>query len=120
MARKSSGGEGLALLGLLGVFFGIAWLVSGRGQDNSPLVPDALEDQIDLAVDKLNERFGHQWVTRRLDELQAYLEWTYPHVAGLVYALHAVEKQSIWWTPGTKLALSQTKKQAALRMVRGY
>ena len=117
MAKKSSG-EGWALLGLLGVFVGLAWLASGRGQDNSPLVPDALENQIDFAVDKLNERFGHQWVTLGLDELQGHLESTYPQIAGLVYALLTVEQQSINWPRITKLALSQTKKQATLHMVR--
>ena len=118
MARKSSG-EGWVLLGL-GVFVGLAWLVSGRGQDNSPLVPDALENQIDFAVDKLNNQFGHQWVTFGLDKLQGYLEKTYPQIALLVYTLLAVEQQSIRWVPMTKLALSQTKKQTALRMLRRY
>lgn len=120
MARKSGGGEGLALLGLLGVFFGLAWLVSGRGQDNSPLVPDPLEDQIDRAVDSLNKWFGHQWVTFTLNQLQAHLERTRPEVAWLVYTLLAVEQESINWPRMTKLALSQRKKQTALRMIRGY
>lgn len=119
MARKS-GGEGWAVLGVLGVFLGLAYLISGRGQNNSPLVPDALEDQIDLAVDSLNQRFGHQWVTLGLDELQGHLEKTYPQIAWLVYALLAVEQQSVSWPLMTKLMLSQTKKQAALRMLRRY
>jgi hypothetical protein len=119
MARKSSG-EGWALLGLVGVFFGLAWLASGRGQNNSPLVPDALEDQIDLAVDSLNQQFGHQWVTLGLDKLQGHLEKTYPQIAWLVYTLLAVEQQSINWQLMTKLAMSQAKKQAAVRMARGY
>lgn len=119
MARKSSG-EGWALLGLVGAFIGLAWLVSGRGQNNSPIVPDALEDQIDLAVDSLNQRFGHQWVTLGLDQLQAHLEKTYPQIAWLVYALLSVEQQAINWPLTTKLAMSQTKKQAAIRMARGY
>lgn len=119
MAKKSSG-EGWVVLGLLGVFVGLAWLVSGRGQDNSPLIPDGLENQIDFAVDKLNKQFGHQWVTFGLDELQGHLEKTYPQIAWLVYTLLAVEQESISWPLMTKLALSQTKKQTVLRMVRSY
>jgi hypothetical protein len=117
MARKSSG-EGWILFGI--AFVSLAWLISGRGQNNSPLVPDALEDQIDFAVDSLNKQFGPQWVTLGLDRLQAHLESTYPQIAWLVYGLLAVEQQSIHWLPMTRLALSQTKKQAALRMARGY
>ncbi|HEY5885137.1 MAG TPA: hypothetical protein VIT88_10645 [Pyrinomonadaceae bacterium] len=118
MARKSSG-EGWALLGLLGVFVSLAVLISGRGENNSPFVPDAVENQIDFAVDRLNERFGHQWVTYGLDRLQGHLESTYPQIAWLVYALLAVEQQSIRRLPMTKLALSQTKKHTAIRMLRG-
>ncbi|HKO35314.1 MAG TPA: hypothetical protein VJV21_02465 [Pyrinomonadaceae bacterium] len=118
MAKKSSG-EGWALLGL-GVFVTLAILISGRGQENSPLVPDFLEDQIDFAVDALNKQFGHQWATLALDKLQGHLERTYPQIAWLIYALLAVEQQSIRWLPMAKLALSQTKKQNALRMARGY
>jgi hypothetical protein len=119
MARKSSG-EGWALVGVVGAFIGLAWLLSGRGQNNSPLVPDALEDQIDLAVESLNQQFGHQWVTLGLDKLQGHLEKTYPQIAWLVHALLAVEQQSINWQLMPKLAMGQTKKQAALRMARGY
>jgi hypothetical protein len=117
MARKSSG-EGWALLGLVGAFFGLAWLVGGRGQNNSPLIPDPLEDQIDLAVDSLNEGFGHQWVTYALDEIQRYLKWTHPHVAWLVYRLHNVEQQSQGWTLMTKQVKSLTKKQLAMQLAR--
>src|SRR5688572_13383527 len=109
MARKSNG-EGWVLFGV--AFLSLAYLISGRGPTNSPFVPDALEDQIDLAVDSLNEGFGHQWVTYGLDRLQGHLERTYPQIAWLVYALHAVEQQSLNWPLMTKLAMSQTKKQA--------
>lgn len=115
MAKKG-GGEGWALLGLAAAFVGLAWLTAGRGQNNnSPLIPDGLEDQIDLAVDSLNKRFGHQWVNFGLNVLQAYLERTQPQVAGLVRVVYAVEQQSKgnFW-PMTGL----DKRHAAVQMVR--
>src|ERR671914_148444 len=101
MARKSGGGGGWVLLGAA---FLLAYLIGGRAQNNSSLIPDPLEDQIDRAVDSLNKWFGHQWVTRALDELQAYLEWAHPEIAWLVYALHDVEQQSQGWTLMAKQA----------------
>ena len=120
MAKKGGGGggEGWALLGLAATFVGLAWLTSGRGQNNSPLVPDSLEDQIDLAVDSLNKHFDHQWVNYGLDALQAYLERTQPQVAWLVRVLYAAEQQSKGWPLMTKQAKSQAKKQVAIRMAR--
>lgn len=112
MARKG-GSEGWALLGLLATFVSLAWLISGRDENNSPLIPDALEDQIDLAIDSLNKYYGHQWVTFGLNAAQGYLERTQPHVAWLVHVLYAVEQQSIGWPLMNKLAMSQTKKSTA-------
>lgn len=118
MANKG-GGEGWVLLGLIGAFVGLAWLTGGRGQNNSPLIPDSLEDQIDLAVDSLNKHFDHQWVNFGLNALQTYLERTQPQVAWLVRVLYAVEQQSKGWPPMTKQAKSQAKKHAAIEMARG-
>lgn len=67
---------------------GLAWLTTGRGQDNSPLIPDKIEDRIDFVVNSLNKRFGSQWVTFGLDALQGYLEKAFPQVAGLIHAVY--------------------------------
>jgi len=117
MAKKG-GGDGWALLGFGAAFVALAWLTSGRGQNNSPLIPDSLEDQIDLAVDSLNRHFDHQWVTYGLNALQTHLERTQPQVAWLVRVLYEVEQQSKGWPPMTKQAKSQAKKQAAIGMAR--
>jgi hypothetical protein len=110
---KSGGNDGwkVALL-FAGAFVGLAILTGGRGEQNSPLVPDILEDQIDRAVAGLNRIFGRQWVNNRLDYLQAQLELAMPGVAALVSVLHWAEQQ---FGPRAGAA----KKQAAIRLLRG-
>ena len=37
---------------------------AGRGEENNAaLIPDDLEDRIDLVVTRLNAQFGQRWVT---------------------------------------------------------
>lgn len=113
--RKNSGGDGgWALLGLLAAFVGIAYLTSGRGEDDSPQIPNELEGRIDFVVAILNQRFGHQWVTFGLDVLQAHLERAFPQVAALVNAVYSAE-QAYRHIPKAGYA----KKQAAVQMARG-
>ena len=109
MAKKGDGGGGWILLLLAAA--GLIYLTSGRGEDDSPQIPNELEDQIDFVVAALNERFGHQWVTFGLDVLQAHLERAFPQVAALVHAVYSAE-QAYRHMPKAGYA----KKQAAVRM----
>ncbi len=66
----------------------LAYLQRGRGKANAPLIPDAVENQIDRVVAALNRTFGHQWVNSALDTLQGRLEQALPgmnHVLSAVY-----------------------------------
>ncbi len=113
MAKKGGGEELVALLGLGAAFVGLAWLVSGRGQNNSPLIPDRLEDKIDLVVESLNKQFGHEWVTYGLNILQAHIERTLPQIAWLVRVLYMAE-QAYRYMPKA----GNNKKQYVLQMAR--
>lgn len=93
MAKKGDG-EGWALLGFLIAALGLIYLKTGRGEDDSPLIPNTLEGKIDLVVAALNRHFGHQWVNLGLNVLQTHLERTVPQVAALVNAIYEVEKIS--------------------------
>jgi hypothetical protein len=93
-----SGGDDLVKavgigLAVVGTFWFLSYLQSGRGtSNNSPLVPDAIEDPMDRVVEALNDAFGHQWVTRTLNVLQAHIQRTMPEVAGLVSLVHWAEQ----------------------------
>ena len=113
MAKKGGGDDGLGLVLLALAGLGLAWLIGGRGKTNSPVIPDKLEEQIDLVVESLNEQFGHQWVDLGLSALQAYLERTLPQVAWLVNAVYAAE-QAYRNIPKAGYA----KKQVALQRAR--
>lgn len=111
MAKKGGGDGGWALLGLLLAAVGLIYLKTGRGEDDSSLIPNTLEGKIDLVVAALNQRFGHQWVNLGLDILQAHIERTVPQVAALVNAVYSAE-QAYRHIPKAGYA----KKQAAIRM----
>lgn len=114
MGRKKDGDGweklGLALLAL--VVGGLVYHAqTGRGEENdSALIPNNLERDIDRVVAALNDQFGHQWVDWGIEALRSYLRRTLPHVAALVDMVSAVELQSRRW-PMT----SQAKKQAAIQ-----
>lgn len=95
----------LATAGILGGGLLLAWLVTGVGKEkNSPLVPDAIEDHLDAAVEHLNRRFGRRWVNMGLHALQRGLESILPSwVVGLV---HAAEVH------GTQNGFSGSQKKA--------
>jgi hypothetical protein len=112
MAKKGGGG-GWALLGFGSAVILLAYLTSGRGEENSPIIPDSLEDKIDLVVDRLNKKFGSQWVTFGLDVLQAHLQRTVPQAAWLVNAVYSAEQAY-----GYIQKAGATKKQAALQSAR--
>jgi hypothetical protein len=113
MAKKDSD-DLLVFLGVATVVaIGYAWLTSGRGQNNSPLIPDRLEDQIDLVVEELNKEFGHQWVTYRLNDLQSHIERTWPQLTAWVRLLLLAEQA---YSHISKAG--SAKKQYALQMAR--
>ena len=95
---------------MIGVVALMAYAVSGRGKNNSSLLPDAIEDQIDRVVAKLNQMFGERWVTAGLNYLQSRMALAMPGAAAFVNAVHWVE-QNYAGQPGP------VKKQAALQML---
>ena len=112
---KRGGDNALVALGvtaLLG-FVAMAYLKTGRGQINSPLVPDRIEDPIDRVVATLNNIFGRKWVTAGLNALQAQLHVTLPGMASLVDAVYWAE-QNYGHLAGA------AKKQLAKRYAMGY
>lgn len=73
----------------------VLYLATGKGEKNSPFIPDALEDQIDAAVDALNRRFGRVWVDHGLAALDEALRAALPSaIVGLLDAIVAVEQQT--------------------------
>lgn len=110
MAKRGGGDAGTVLFAIGGVVL-LAWLLSGRGKQNSPLVPDAIENQLDRLVDALNGKFGHRWVAYGLDFLQAYLQRALPGPAGLLNTVLWVE-QTYAHLPGS------AKKQLAIDALR--
>ena len=120
MTRGKGGGDdwGRFLLVLLGLSVGavaLYYLESGRGEEsNAALIPDRLEDQIDLAVRRLNERFGHDWVKLGLDALESYLKIVLPwQVVTMVGAIYQIELMS-----EANQINRFSKQQAALRLLR--
>jgi hypothetical protein len=91
------------------------YLVGGRGKENNAaLMPDRLEDQIDLVVEELNNQFGKQWVNEGLDRIQNSLQRALPlPLVAAVYAVELMSKNNFWPISG------YDKKQAALRRLRG-
>jgi len=113
---KRGGDDGWVLGALLVAGVGAlvyAYAKSGRGENNSPVIVDAIEDPIDRVVAALNQLVGRNWVNYGLDYLQARIERTMPGVAGLVNVVLWAE-QAHRQFPGSGAA----KKQAALRLTR--
>lgn len=118
MAKK--GGDDIwKLLGIIGGgIVGLTildYLLGGRGKENNAaLMPDRLEDQIDLVVEELNNQFGKQWVNKGLDWIQNSLQRALPlPVVAAVYAVELISKNNLWPMSGP------AKKQAAVRRLRG-
>jgi len=113
---KRGGGDGwilaLGAVAVMGLLY--AYAQTGKGENNSPLIPDSIEDRIDRVVSALNQTFGSWWVDRGFDAVRAYVERTMPEVAWLVNALFRVEQEYSHIRNAGRI-----KKQAALRLVRG-
>lgn len=107
---KSGDGDLWKVLAVLGGVALMAYAVSGRGKNNSALLPDAVEDPIDRVVAKLNEIFGERWVTAGLNYLQSRMALAMPGAAAFVDVVHWVERNHAG-QPG------HVKKQAALQLL---
>ena len=119
MAIGKGGGDdwgALIALLLLGVgAIAYVYTKSGRGEENSPFIPDSLEGKIDLVVKRLNDHFGKQWVNYGLDVLQSYLAKVLPpEVVMVANAVIAVEQASRY-----RAVSGLAKQQAAVRQLRG-
>ena len=70
---------------------------AGRGDDNAALIPDSLEERIDLVVSKLNRQFGQGWVNLSFDMLSSYLKHTLPPavvtLVGVIYQVELMARQ---------------------------
>lgn len=84
----------------------LVYLATGRGKQNSPFIPDAIEDQLDRVVEVLNRRFGHRWVNYALDSLERYLTWALPGPAALLSTVHWVEQNHGYLTGSAKKQLA--------------
>lgn len=96
------------------------YLFAGAGREkNAVLVPDAIEDQLDLVVDSLNSTFGNEWAQKSLSVLETAIAKTLPPpligLVGLVYhtELWAKEQQ----TATGRKAMGLDKRQYAIRML---
>jgi hypothetical protein len=123
MARgKGGGGDdwGKFLGIVIGVGIGslaVYYLTAGRGEENNAaLIPDDLEGRIDFVVEALNREFGKPWVDRGLDALDSYLkgilQWQVVALIGVIYQVEELSK--------TRYMSSDSKKEMAVRWVRGY
>jgi hypothetical protein len=107
MAKRGSG-DAWTVLAFIGGVALLTYLASGKGKNNSPFIPDALEDQIDGVVEALNSMFGQHWVNVALNYVQSQMALAMPGAAALVNAVHWVER-NYRGQPGA------IKKQAALQ-----
>ncbi|MDI1444857.1 hypothetical protein [Polyangium sp. 6x1] len=84
------------VLGVLGALASVAgatglyYLLAGAGKDkNAALIPDSIEDRLDMVVESLNETFGKSWGRYAISALKKALPA--PLVA-LVQFVHAAEQ----------------------------
>lgn len=113
MARGSKGGsDGLKLLAGLGFVYLLYKATGLRGQ-NSPFIPDAIEDQIDRAIGLLDRSFGKEWVDHGLNAVEQLVRANFDAVApGLAQVIYSAEEV------GRQLQLSGwEKKQRAVRQL---
>lgn len=107
MAKRGSS-DGWVVLGLSVL---VGWVVlsyakSGMGKNNSPLIPDFVEDPIDNVVGTLNNIFGQNWVTAGIHSLQAQFRLAMPAVAAVVDVVYWVEQHYGHLTGGAKKQLA--------------
>jgi hypothetical protein len=112
--RTTAGPIFKILLGAVGVAV-LYYSQVGRGQENdAALLPNSIEDRIDLVVAALNEHFGKQWVNWGLDALRYYIQETLPApLVTIVGVIVTVEKMS-----RRSQMSSNLKRQTAAQMLR--
>lgn len=93
---RLSKGEKTALA-VGGSFIGgvlLYYLVTGtRSDKNAVLIPDAIEDRLDVVVEALDRQFNRLWVDRGISVLKSVLSKTLPaSVVALVDVVVAAEK----------------------------
>jgi len=82
----------LGVVGTAVLMGGLYYLFSGEGSDqNAPLIPDSIEDKLDMVVDRLNKKFGNAWGQYAIAVLEQALPG--PLVA-LVQFVHEAEQQT--------------------------
>lgn len=96
--QNSGPGTGTAIgiisaVAVAGLAAALYYLKAGAGEADAALIPNAIEDRIDRVVAALNQRFGKQWVDRRLGELQTAISASLPApLLGLVNVVYQVER----------------------------
>ncbi|HEX8708857.1 MAG TPA: hypothetical protein VF723_11485 [Pyrinomonadaceae bacterium] len=115
MTEEKGGGWLLVGLGILILASVAYYSETGKGTENdSALIPNNLEDQIDFVVAALNKRFGKRWVDYGFKALESYFKQKYPPVAVLVGLVVNVEQASETWPmPG------YAKRQRAIQIAGG-
>jgi hypothetical protein len=105
-------------LGVLFVAVGVGilyYVQTGLGRENdSALLPNKLEGQIDLLVTRLNQAFGTKWVTFGLDVLTHFVRANLSApLVDLVGVVVAVENES-----KRRSMTSKQKQHMAVRLAR--
>jgi len=77
------------------------YLMAGAGSEkNAALIPDAIEDRLDLVVKALDGRFGKVWVGRGIAALKSALSETLPAplvaLVDVVVAAETLGRQHRW------------------------
>jgi hypothetical protein len=89
--KKVLGAIGKAV-GAGAVMYGLYYLLSGAGSEqNAALIPDSIEDKLDMVVERLNKKFGKAWGQYAI----ALLEQALPGpLVALVQFVHEAEQQN--------------------------
>lgn len=114
MAKKK-GNDGWWIAGLIvGGAALLYYLQTGLNNENSALIPDTVEGKVDALIDRLNKKFGKQWVDLGVWYLKSQLQSTLPAgLVGLIDVVAEVENMSKI-RPMTGLQ----KRQIAIQMFR--
>lgn len=84
------------LFGVVGTILGagtLLYLATGRREEDSPFIPNSVEDHIDRLVAFLDRTIGKPWVDLGLDALQSRLSLSYPGMTGVLNAVFYAEQQ---------------------------
>mgnify|MGYP000862506166 CR=1 FL=1 len=102
MSRKyqddSSSGVGtvigvLSVVAMAGLAAALYYLKAGVGEADAAFIPNTIEGRIDRVVAALNQRFGKEWVSRRLSELTAAIQAALPApLVGFVDVVYQAEQ----------------------------